>query len=384
MLEKYTKFIHNNIINENYNIKDVDVKVKDIVNKTRNSLLKIKYGFYNIFTNDKADVVVGNTYYTLMQFNPSVQNEEVDSLDKLVFLVRIKLVKENVVKVIDNNKGEVDVKIFDYINLGFGSAVSEHIDVLNNNKKDIKLIKSNAFDYIKKINEQLGENQINGFYLFSKDYTNIKELIYDKLKINKSIFSARFPSDDGKKTEVSGAPKSNKKPFTIFKEKTNSNNLVVYLGIERDYYMKYLDLNDENAKTYKLEKEDFNSKYIELKNNNNEIITVTTYLNKKISEIDKVTNNNEKINLLNKYINYIYVMVPYSKDETTKSNLELIVKNIVSIYENILYQLKKQRNNIQNRNLINTIISSFENYFNNFNKINADIASLFNKLKNKK
>lgn len=384
MLEKYTKFIHNNIINENYNIKDVDVKVKDIVNKTRNSLLKIKYGFYNIFTNDKADVVVGNTYYTLMQFNPSVQNEEVDSLDKLVFLVRIKLVKENVVKVIDNNKGEVDVKIFDYINLGFGSAVSEHIDVLNNNKKDIKLIKSNAFDYIKKINEQLGKNQINGFYLFSKDYTNIKELIYDKLKINKSNFSARFPSDDDKKTQVSGAPALNKKPFTIFKEKTNLNNLIIYLGVERDFYMKYLDLNDENAKTYKLEKKEFNSKYIELKNNNNEIITVSTYLNKKISEIDKVTNNNEKIKLLNKYINYIYVMVPYSKDETTKSNLELIVKNIVSIYENILYQLKKQRNNIQNRNLINTIISSFENYFNNFNKINADIASLFNKLKNKK
>ena len=384
MLEKYTKFIQNDIINENYNIKDVDVKVKDIVNRTRDSLLKIKYKFYNIFTNDKADLVVGGTYYTLMQFQPTVQNEEVDALDKLVFLAQIKLVKENDVKVVDSNKGEMDVKIFDYKILGFGSSVAEYIDILNNNKKDFKLIKSSAFDYIKKINEQIGENQVSGFYLFSKDYINIKELIYDKLKINKSTFSARFMSEDDKKTEVSGTATVNKKPFTLFKEKTNPNNFIIYLGVERDFYLKYLNISEEDAKLYKLNKNEFNAKYTPLKNKNSEVINITTYFNSKITEIDKINDNNQKYNLLNKYINYIYIIYPYSKDESSKSNLELLIKNIVSILENMISELRKESSNVDNIKIINMVISSSEKHFNNFNKVNAEIASLFNKLKNKK
>lgn len=75
---------------------------------------------------------------------------------------------------------------------------------------------------------------------------------------------------------------------------------------------------------------------------------------------------------------------PYSKDESSKSNLELLIKNIVSILENMISELKKDSSNVDNIKIINMVISSSENHFNNFNKVNAEIASLFNKLKNKK
>lgn len=75
---------------------------------------------------------------------------------------------------------------------------------------------------------------------------------------------------------------------------------------------------------------------------------------------------------------------PYSKDESSKSNLELLIKNIVSILENMISELKKDSSNVDNIKIINMVISSSEKHFNNFNKVNAEIASLFNKLKNKK
>jgi len=374
MLKEYNSFLNNDLLNEGVTTSaEIKKSMSNIVNNATKSLKNIKYKYYNEYTNDKQEIEDKGIYYAVVRFEPSVLSEETKAIENFIFWVKVQILSKSTKEIVDINK--IPITICQYKIVGYDDAMSQYFDLLNKNISDIKLFKNKKDFFASKINEILGDRDINGFYLF-KSKQNITTTISDKLRIDKSGYKGEIISEKG--SEKLTGVRSKKQQLGLYK---NSLGNVILVLNYKDDDVNYLNLSDNKLGV--IQHDEMTQKFRAIKDKENKILSLSPYIESKLSENDSQPDLTKKINTLKFYIETVRIANDNIQDELLKKSLKVLLQNIFIKYDDLIKNIVLNKtSDIKSNKILKQATADIINYIRIFNsdKIIVNMLTELNKV----